>query len=231
MPQKAFIEAMFDDIAKNYISFNHISSFFNDKIWRMRAVREVIKGLPDNRPAKMLDIATGTGDFAIEIIKRAPSGSSIVGIDLSAGMLEVGRRRVKGLPIELLQGDATEMPFESSSFSRVSVAFGVRNFENLQKGLREMRRVLEPGGKAVILELSYPRNMFMRFCFKLYAGQILPLMGKGLTGKRGAFDYLTASIMRFPLPEKFIPMLKSAGFAKVSARSFTFGTCRMYIAE
>ena len=231
MPQKEFIEAMFNNIAPEYTSFNHLSSLYNDKLWRRRAVKEITRGLPAGSPVQVLDLATGTADFAIEIIKKCPSGSRVTGIDLSEGMLEVGRRRTKGLPIVLVHGDATELPFDNGSFQRVSVAFGVRNFENLQKGLIEMRRVLAKDGRAVILELSYPRNRFLRLCFKLYAGRILPLMGRGLTGNRGAFDYLTASIMRFPLPEKFVPMLKSAGFSKVTTRSFTFGVCRMYIAE
>lgn len=218
---------MFDDIAARYDRFNHISSFGADRSWRRKAVREIVD---IKQPIRVLDIATGTADFAIAVQKKAAQGSLITGIDLSEGMLQVGKAKCQGLPIELEVGDAENLRFDDGSFDRVCVAFGVRNFENLMKGLEEMRRVLKPGGKLVILELSYPKNRFIFWFYKLYSLKILPKIGAGLTGNTGAFNYLPDSILKFPLPEKFIPMLKEAGYSTASARQFMFGVCRMYCA-
>ncbi len=227
MPQKETIRNLFDDIAAGYDKFNHVSSFQADRKWRRKAVEAIVDTA---KPIRVLDVATGTADFAIDIAGKACKGSEITGIDLSEGMLEVGREKVAkaGLDIILKQGDAENLIFPDGSFDRVSVAFGVRNFENLDKGLREMMRVLKPGGKLIILELSYPNNRVIRWFYKLYALRILPLIGKSITGNEQAFRYLPASILRFPLPESFIPMLKEAGFQAVTHRQFMFGACRMY---
>lgn len=227
MPQKETIRSLFDDIAPGYDRFNHVSSFQADRKWRRKAVESIAD---TDKPIAVLDVATGTADFAIDIARRAATGSHITGIDLSQGMLDIGREKVAktGLDIELMQGDAENLDFPDGSFDRVSVAFGVRNFENLEKGLSEMMRVLKPGGKLVILELSYPENPVIRWFYKLYALRILPLIGKSMTGNGQAFRYLPASIMKFPLPERFIPMLRNVGFTTVTHRQFMFGTCRMY---
>lgn len=227
MPQKEGIRDLFDDIAVKYDRFNHISSFGADRSWRRKAVRAIAD---TNQPIKVLDVATGTADFAIAVSKKAVKGSHITGIDLSEGMLQVGRKKCHGLPIDLEEGDAENLRFEDGSFDRVCVAFGVRNFENLMKGLKEMLRVLKPGGKLVILELSYPKNRLIFSLYKFYSLKILPKIGAGMTGNTGAFTYLPDSILKFPLPEKFIPMLKEAGYSTVSARQFMFGVCRMYCA-
>lgn len=219
---------MFDDIAAKYDRFNHLSSFGADRSWRRKAVKAIAD---TDQPIKVLDVATGTADFAIAVLKKAAHGSSVIGIDLSEGMLQVGRKKIRNLPIELMQGDAENLQFDDSTFDRVCVAFGVRNFENLMKGLKEMQRVLKPGGKLVILELSYPKNRFIFSLYKFYSLKILPKIGAGLTGNTGAFTYLPDSILKFPLPEKFIPMLKEAGFGDVKARQYLFGVCRMYCAE
>lgn len=219
---------MFDDIAAKYDRFNHLSSFWADRSWRRKAVKAIAD---TDQPIKVLDVATGTADFAIAVLKKAAHGSSVIGIDLSEGMLQVGRKKIRNLPIELMQGDAENLQFDDSTFDRVCVAFGVRNFENLMKGLKEMQRVLKPGGKLVILELSYPKNRFIFSLYKFYSLKILPKIGAGLTGNTGAFTYLPDSILKFPLPEKFIPMLKEAGFGDVKARQYLFGVCRMYCAE
>lgn len=228
MPKKEGIRDMFDDIAAKYDRFNHLSSFGADRSWRRKAVKAIAD---TDQPIKVLDVATGTADFAIAVLKKAAHGSSVIGIDLSEGMLQVGRKKIRNLPIELMQGDAENLQFDDSTFDRVCVAFGVRNFENLMKGLKEMQRVLKLGGKLVILELSYPKNRFIFSLYKFYSLKILPKIGAGLTGNTGAFTYLPDSILKFPLPEKFIPMLKEAGFGDVKARQYLFGVCRMYCAE
>lgn len=227
MPKKEGIRDLFDDIAAKYDRFNHISSFGADRSWRRKAVMAIAD---TDRPIKVLDVATGTADFAIAVSRKAANGSHITGIDLSEGMLEVGRSKCQGLPIGLETGDAENLPYKDGSFDRVCVAFGVRNFENLMKGLEEMQRVLKTGGKLVILELSYPKNRFIFSLYKFYSLKILPKIGASMTGNKGAFNYLPDSILKFPLPEKFIPMLKEAGFTTVNARQFMFGVCRMYCA-
>ena len=227
MPKKEGIRELFDDIAVKYDRFNHISSFGADRSWRRKAVREIAD---TKTPIRVLDVATGTADFAIAVTRKAAAGTQVTGIDLSEGMLEVGRAKCQGLPIELEVGDAENLRFEDETFDRVCVAFGVRNFENLLQGLREMRRVLKPGGKLVILELSYPKNRLIFSFYKFYSLKVLPKIGAGMTGNTGAFTYLPDSILKFPLPEKFIPMLREAGFSTVRARQFMFGVCRMYCA-
>ena len=228
MPRKEGIRKLFDDIAVKYDRFNHISSFGADRSWRRKAVRAIVN---TKQPINVLDVATGTADFVIAVSKKASQGSHLTGIDLSDGMLEVGRNKCQGLPINLELGDAENLRFADCTFDRVCVAFGVRNFENLMQGLKEMLRVLKPGGRLVILELSYPKNRFIFSLYKFYSLKILPRIGAGMTGNTGAFTYLPDSILKFPLPDKFIPMLKEAGYSTVSARQFMFGVCRMYIAE
>ena len=227
MPKKEGIRELFDDIAVKYDRFNHVSSFGADRSWRSKAVREIAD---TKTPIRVLDVATGTADFAIAVTRKAAAGTQVTGIDLSEGMLEVGRAKCQGLPIELEVGDAENLRFEDETFDRVCVAFGVRNFENLMQGLREMRRVLKPGGKLVILELSYPKNRLIFSFYKFYSLKVLPKIGAGMTGNTGAFTYLPDSILKFPLPDKFMPMLREAGFGTVRARQFMFGVCRLYIA-
>ena len=275
MPNKEKIRSLFDDIAHNYDAFNHLSSFGSDCAWRRRAVRHIAD---EQRVMKVLDVATGTADFALSIASKLAPGSSVVGVDLSEGMLEIGRGKVakagygsgaaagsaagsasgseavagsgsavgsetpaeggigresgrKNIDIQLFQADVENLPFDDGIFDRVSVAFGVRNFENLDRGLSEMCRVLRKGGRLVILELSYPDNAVLLALYKFYAFKLLPCLGKLLTGNRAAYCYLPASIMNFPKPTQFIPRLQAAGFTSVQARSFTFGVCRMYLAE
>lgn len=227
MPKKEGIRDLFDDIAGRYDRFNHVSSFGADRSWRRKAVREIVD---TKEPIQVLDVATGTADFAIAVNRKAAQGSHITGIDLSQGMLEVGKAKCQGLPIDLEVGDAENLRFADGTFDRVCVAFGVRNFENLMKGLREMQRVLKPGGKLIILELSYPKNRLIFSFYKFYSLKILPRIGAGMTGNTGAFTYLPDSILKFPLPDKFMPMLREAGFGTVRARQFMFGVCRLYIA-
>lgn len=232
MPKKTQIRALFDHIAPSYDRLNRLMSLGADRRWRRQAVRALADG---SSPLQVLDVATGTADFAIDMARGVAAGSRVTGVDLSEQMLEVGRRKVTaaGLQesVQLLSADAENLPFEDASFDRVSVAFGVRNFEHLSQGLAEMCRVLRPGGQAIILELSYPDKPFLLWCYKLYAVRLLPKVCGWLSGNKEAYRYLPESIMKFPKPALFVPKLKDAGFTKVAVRSFTFGVCRMYVAE
>ena len=227
MPQKSQIESMFDAIAPDYDRLNHIMSFGIDRRWRKRAVRTIADC---QEPLRVLDVASGTGDFAIAIAKKVHPESEIIGIDLSEKMLEVGRTKVPN-NITLQQGDVEALAFPDNQFDRVSVAFGIRNFEHLEQGLSEMHRVLRPGGKMVILELSYPDNPLLLWCYKLYTLHILPFIGGLISGDRKAYTYLPHSILAFPKADVIVPMLENIGFKQVRVRRFTFGTCVMYVGE
>lgn len=228
MAKKENIKKLFDNIAPDYDKLNHILSLNIDKGWRKKAVREIVDS---DSPLKVLDVACGTGDFTIEIARKAATGSSVTGIDLSEGMMAVGRDKIKaaGVDATLEYGDCETLTYSDDTFDRISVGFGVRNFEHLVVGLGEMCRVLKPGGKLVILELSVPSNPIIRWCYKLYFLNILPAIGGMVSGNRGAYEYLPASVLHFPAPDKFIPMLREAGFAEVKHKAFTFGVCRMYV--
>ena len=221
---------MFDSIAGNYDRLNHILSLDIDKSWRKKAVREIVV---KDTPLKILDVASGTGDFAMAIARDSAPGSLITGTDISEGMLAIGREKVKtaGLNdrIRLEYGDCEQLEYPAGSFGRVSVAFGVRNFEHLEKGLSEMCRILKPGGKSVILELSVPGNPILKSVYKLYFLHILPLIGGLVSGDRAAYRYLPASVLKFPSPEKVCSMMRSAGFSEVRTKALTFGICRMFV--
>ncbi len=228
MAKKEGIRKLFDNIALDYDRLNHILSLNIDKGWRRKAVREIID---NEQPMDILDVACGTGDFTIEIAQKAGKGSKVTGIDLSEGMMKIGREKIlkAGVEAELVQGDCEALPYEDGTFDRISVGFGVRNFEHLELGLSEMYRALKKDGKLVVLELSVPSNAFVRWCYKLYFLKILPAVGGWISGDRGAYEYLPASVLRFPAPEKFMSMMKDAGFRTVGHRSLTFGICRMYL--
>lgn len=228
MAKKEKIKSLFDNIAPDYDKLNHILSLNIDKGWRKKAVRKIAD---TDRPLSVLDVACGTGDFTIEIARKIAAGSQITGIDLSEGMMEVGRKKIAAANIDatLEYGDCEALKYSDNLFDRISVGFGVRNFEHLNTGLKEMCRVLKPNGKLVILELSVPSNPLLRWCYKLYFLNILPAIGGFVSGDRSAYEYLPASVLNFPAPEKFIPMMYQAGFAKVEHKALTFGICRMYI--
>lgn len=230
MAKKEGVRKLFDNIAPDYDKLNHILSLNIDKGWRKKAVRNLVD---TQEPLKVLDVACGTADFTIEIAQKVAKGSEVIGVDISEGMMAVGREKIKkaGVSAELLVADCEDLPYADNTFDRISVGFGVRNFEHLELGLSQMCRVLTPGGKLVILELSVPSNAFIRWCYKLYFLKILPAIGGMISGDRGAYEYLPASVLRFPGPEKFIPMLKSAGFTQVEHTSLTLGICRMYVAK
>ena len=230
MAKKEGVKKMFDNIAPDYDKLNHILSLNIDKNWRKKAVRELAD---EARPLNVLDVACGTGDFTIEIARKVPQGSTVVGVDISDGMIAVGLEKLAKLGIDaaLEVADCEALPYEDNTFDRISVGFGVRNFEHLELGLSEMYRVLTPGGKLVILELSVPSNAFIRWCYKLYFLKILPFIGGLVSGDRSAYEYLPASVLRFPAPDKFMSIMKSAGFDVVEHRAMTLGVCRMYIGK
>lgn len=228
MAKKENIRSLFDNIAPDYDKLNHILSLNIDKGWRKKAVREIADV---QQRLEVLDVACGTGDFTIEIARNVAEGSKIIGIDLSEGMMKVGREKIAASGVDALleYGDCEALDYPENNFDRISVGFGVRNFEHLGLGLKEMCRVLKPGGKLVILELSVPSNPIIRWCYKLYFLNILPIIGGMVSGNRGAYEYLPASVLNFPAPDKFIPMMREAGFSEVRHRALTLGVCRMYV--
>ena len=228
MGKKEGIRRLFNSIASDYDRLNHILSLNIDKGWRRKAVKEIAD---KDSPVKVLDVACGTGDFTIEIARKVAVGSEVIGVDISEGMMEIGKEKIlkAGVAAEMSVADCEALPYDQNTFDRIAVGFGVRNFEHLDLGLREMCRVLKPDGKLVILELSLPSNRLVRGCYMLYFQKILPMVGGFLSGDRGAYEYLRTSVLRFPAPDKFIEMLKSAGFEQVEHRPLTFGICRMYI--
>ena len=228
MGKKEGIRRLFNSIASDYDRLNHILSLNIDKGWRRKAVKDIAD---KDSPVKVLDVACGTGDFTIEIARKVAVGSEVIGVDISEGMMEIGKEKIlkAGVAAEMSVADCEALPYDQNTFDRIAVGFGVRNFEHLDLGLREMCRVLKPDGKLVILELSLPSNRLVRGCYMLYFQKILPMVGGFLSGDRGAYEYLRTSVLRFPAPDKFIEMLKSAGFEQVEHRPLTFGICRMYI--
>lgn len=224
MAKKNYVVRLFNDIAPTYDKLNHILSMNIDKGWRKKAVKHIVR----NHPQHVLDIACGTGDFAIALAQAGVP--RVTGVDISEGMLEIGRKKVSalGLDIEMRIDDSECLSFADGEVDAISVAFGVRNFEHLQQGLCEMHRVLRSGGEVCVLELSVPGNPVICWFYKLYFLHILPFFGGLISGNRSAYEYLPASVLRFPKPDAFCEMLTTAGFREVKARSFTFGLCRMF---
>ena len=231
MRKKEKIRDMFDGIAPSYDRLNHLMSLGIDRLWRKRSLREIVDGTQQ----QILDVACGTGDSTIAIAKKAAPGSRIIGVDISEGMMSLVMRKAahEGVHdrIRLKVADAEALPFEEGSFHRVSCAFGVRNFEPKDLGLSEFYRVLKPGGKAVILELSVPSRPYVRRLYDLYFMHILPWIGGMVSGNKAAYKYLPASVHAFPAPEGFCDLMRDAGFSRVRYKSFTFGLCRLYVGE
>ena len=222
---------MFDSIAKDYDSLNHIMSLSIDKIWRKKAIRK-IKDAGDS--PRVLDVACGTGDFSIAIAKAIGNGK-VIGVDISKEMLEVMRRKVLKNNLESIisqeVGDGENLRFPEDSFDRVVNAFGIRNFEDRDKGLKEALRVLKPGGRLVILELSRPQNRIIRWFYDLYFLNILPKIGGKVSGDKKAYMYLPASVKAFPGKKEFMEQMREAGFVNITHRVLTFGICRMYCGD
>lgn len=223
------VEQMFDHIAHSYDRLNHRLSWNIDKMWRNTAIRHMAK----SRPMTILDVATGTGDFAIKAAK-ALKPERVLGIDISEGMMEVGQRKVEreGLEgvISFKKEDCTALALPSDSFDAVMAAFGIRNFADLDAGLKEMCRVLRPGGVLTILELTTPVSFPMKQLFHIYSHTVLPIYGRMVSRDTGAYSYLTATIEAFPQGERMVDILLKAGFAEAHFRRLTFGICTMYTA-
>ena len=224
--KKEQIAAMFNSISGKYDFLNHFLSLGIDILWRKRAVRLLKK----HQPKLILDIATGTGDFAIEALSLNPE--KIIGVDISQGMLSVGREKLikKNLTdkIELISGDSEFLPFKDNFFDAVIVSFGVRNFENLEKGLSDMLRVLKPGGKVVILEFSKPKSFPFKQIYQFYFQWILPKIGKLISKNHAAYTYLPDSVEAFPDGDDFLNILKKIGFQKNQCTPLTLGISSIY---
>ena len=225
----AQVEKLFDNIAADYDKYNHTASFGFDRSWRRKAIRK----LKPYSPSRIMDVATGTGDFAIQTFLRLRP-RQLTGVDLSEGMLSVGRQKVirAGLSehIRFLKEDCSRLSFPDSSFDAVTVAFGMRNFENLDVCLKELLRVLGVGGHLVILELSEPKNVIVKLLFDIYSGFIMPLIGKLMSGDMRAYKYLPKSIKAFPQGEVMKGILERSGFRDVEFERLTLGVCTLYLA-
>ena len=222
--KKEQVQQMFDNIAQRYDFLNIFLSLGIDKGWRKKA----IKMLEAYQPKRILDVATGTADFAIATLKINPE--EVIGVDISEGMLDVGRKKLteKGIiNIRLESGDSENLQFDDASFDAVIVAFGVRNFENLEKGLAEINRVLRPGGVAMILEFSKPKGLF-GVIFSIYNKTLLPLWGKLFSGDNAAYKYLPESVAAFPEGDEFKQIMTSVKYKNVTDRRLTFGICSIY---
>ena len=224
--KKVAVERMFDAIAPRYDLLNRVLSLGIDRLWRRKAV----DWLKADRPRRILDVATGTADLAIEALRLGPD--SVVGVDLSEPMLRVGRekvaRRGESARVTLVQGDAEGLAFEDGTFDAALVAFGVRNFEDLDAGLRDMRRVLRPGGALVVLEFSRPRAFPIKQLYAFYSAHVLPRIGGAVSGSSAAYEYLPSSVAAFPDGADFLARLHGAGFTDVQERRLTFGVASLY---
>ena len=230
MPKKERIQEMFDGIAADYDRLNHIMSLGIDRSWRRRAIKEIVR---EDSVQEILDIACGTGDFSIAIAKAMSPGSHVSGLDISEGMLAVMRDKLdaEGLEgrVSVGQGDCEAIGFADARFDRAAIAFGIRNFEHRVKALKEILRVLKPGGKLVILELSVPSNPVIRWFYKLYFTGILPVIGGKVSGDKAAYRYLPASVLQFPGKKEWMETMRDCGYTDVRHKAFTLGICRMYV--
>lgn len=227
--KKEQVEEMFDSIAPTYDRLNRILSMRIDVRWR----KNVIQLLKKQQPASILDIATGTGDLAIAM--NSLSANKIVGLDLSEQMLKVAAKKLEEFQlnqrIELVKGDSEQLPFDDDSFDAITCAFGVRNFGNLQAGLKEMHRVINEKGQVIILEFSKPKNKIIQKLYYFYFFNVLPFVGNLLSGDQRAYSYLPESVNAFPSGKEFESVLKQAGFKTVVCKPQTFGICTIYQAK
>ena len=216
---------MFNNISGRYDFLNHFLSLGIDRAWR----RKAISRLKASKPKRILDVATGTGDFAIEALKLNPD--QVIGVDISDGMLDVGRKKLKARNldrIELRNADSEKLPFEDNYFDAVIVAFGVRNFENLELGLGEMLRVVKPGGQVVILEFSKPSKFPMKQLYNVYFTTILPTIGRWISRDQAAYRYLPESVKAFPDGKDFLNVLSGLGYKNPQCDPLTFGISSLY---
>lgn len=227
LSKKEQVADMFDNIAFRYDFLNRFLSAGIDITWRKKAIKQLVT----LKPKKILDVATGTADVALmtyDILKP----DNIIGIDISEGMLDLGRQKIaaKGLQnvIQLYKGDSENISFEDNSFDAITVAFGVRNFQNLLKGLQEMQRVLQPGGKLVVLEFSKPKNVVFKQFYNLYMNVIAPSFGKLFAKNKDAYQYLNDSVQAFPEGQTFLNIMHEAGFTQTYLKSLSLGICTIY---
>lgn len=228
LEKKQQVAGMFDDIAKRYDFLNRLLSAGIDKGWRKKAIAQ----LQDIHPKKILDVATGTADVALMTYK-ALKPETIIGIDISDGMLELGRRKIEkqGLQntITLFNGDSEQINYPDNSFDAVTVAFGVRNFQNLEKGLQEMLRVLRPGGKLVVLEFSKPKQTGFKGLYKFYMNVVAPKAGSMFAKNKDAYQYLNESVQAFPEREQFTEVMKQTGYKGIYFKPLSLGICCIYV--
>ncbi len=227
--KKEQVAEMFDNISANYDFLNHLLSMGIDIRWRKKAIRL----LSEQKPQKMLDIATGTGDFALEAMALNPE--HITGVDISREMLAVGVEKVKKRGLEnkitLQYGDSENLPFDDNMFDAITVSFGVRNFENLKAGLSEMHRVLRPGGQVAIIEFSKPQAFPIKQLYQFYFKVILPVVGKTISKDSRAYTYLPESVDAFPYGDNFLEILNEVGFRNSQCIPLTFGIASIYLSE
>jgi demethylmenaquinone methyltransferase/2-methoxy-6-polyprenyl-1,4-benzoquinol methylase len=227
--KKQEVATMFNNISAKYDFLNHFLSLGIDRLWRKRAIRE----LKTSKPKKILDIATGTGDFALEALKINPQ--NVIGVDISEGMLKVGMEKMKTKQVDhiisLRLGDSENLPFEENTFDAITVGFGVRNFENLNKGLSEMLRVLKPGGKAVVLEFSKPKIFPVKQLFGFYSRIFIPFFGKLFSKDKRAYSYLPESVKAFPEGQNFLNILIEVGYSDVTSIRLSGGIATIYVGK
>lgn len=225
--KKEQVATMFNNISKTYDFLNHFMSLGIDVLWRKMAIRELL----ENKPKHILDVATGTGDFAFEAIKILKP-EKITGVDISKGMLAVANEKIRkrGLQhvFEVKEGDSERLLFDDESFDAVTVAYGVRNFENLEQGLADMLRVLKPGGKAVILEFSKPRHFPVKQLYNFYFHFITPTIGRIFSKDSSAYAYLPESVAAFPDGKAFTALMEKVGYRNTKSRPLAFGICSIY---
>jgi demethylmenaquinone methyltransferase / 2-methoxy-6-polyprenyl-1,4-benzoquinol methylase len=228
--KKKQVEEMFDKIAFRYDFLNHFLSAGIDKGWRKKAIRQLV---PLN-PGSVLDVATGTADMAI-LASTLLKADKIVGIDISEGMLEIGKKKVEKLGlqhrIELLKGDSETILFDDNTFEAVTVAFGVRNFQDLELGLSEIKRVLKPGGKLIVLECTKPKLPVIKNFYNLYLKVIAPLIGRAISKNKNAYQYLNESVQKFPEGDDFVQILKKLGYKNASCKTLSLGISSIYSGE
>jgi len=226
--KKEQVEQMFDRVSKNYDFLNRVLTFGIDINWR----KKVVKAVARNKPKHLLDIATGTGDFAIMLAKLNPD--KVIGLDISQGMLDIGIEKIKNKKLEslidMVQGDSENMPFKDNTFDAITVGFGVRNFENLDIGLQEIYRVLKPEGILAILETSQPEKFPMKPLFKFYSKYIIPTIGRLFSKDKNAYSYLPESAAAFPYGKNFNNILQKNGFNNATNKPLTFGVASIYTA-
>lgn len=230
MPDQKHITEMFDDIAPHYDFINHLLSFQIDKIWRRKTARFIAK----KNPKTILDLATGTADLAIQLARKCPQ-SRITGIDLSEKMLSLGKEKINAKHLEkqitLNQGDACHLPYGNNSFDAITIAFGARNFQNLESGLKEMQRVVRQGGNIAILEFSTPARPIFKTIYGFYFNKILPLLGKFISRNKSAYQYLPESVSKFPSPDTFILLMEQYGLKCCRKCSLSGGIATLYCIE